>query len=147
MDTFLAVFTSLGVDSSLLIQIIIIAVAFFASKLLFLNQLQFILENREEKTIKLENNADENMNKVTKMMTDYKQSTDSAMKEAMKNFNDKKQVITKKMDDFFKTTEKEVNLQIETSREKIEKDISENQSKYLQEVDTLSEDLIKKIIH
>jgi hypothetical protein len=51
------------------------------------------------------------------------------------------------MDDFFKTTEKEVNLQIETSREKIEKDISENQSKYLQEVDALSEDLIKKIIH
>jgi F0F1-type ATP synthase membrane subunit b/b' len=147
MDTFLAVFTSLGVDSSLLIQIIIIAIAFFASKLLFLNQLQFILENREEKTIKLENNADENMNKVTKMMTDYKQKTDSAMKEAMKNFNDKKQAITKKMDDFFKTTEKEVNLQIESSREKIEKDISENQSKYLQEVDALSEDLIKKIIH
>jgi len=82
MDTFLAVFTSLGVDSSLLIQIIIIAIAFFASKLLFLNQLQFILENREEKTIKLENNADENMNKVTKMMSDYKQKTDSAMKEA-----------------------------------------------------------------
>jgi len=147
MDTFLAVFTSLGVDSSLLIQIIIIAIAFFASKLLFLNQLQFILENREEKTIKLENNADENMNKVTKMMSDYKQKTDSAMKEAMKNFNDKKQAITKKMDDFFKTTEKEVNLQIESSREKIEKDISENQSKYLQEVDALSEDLIKKIIH
>lgn len=147
MDTFLAVFTSLGVDSSLLIQIIIIAIAFFASKLLFLNQLQFILENREEKTVKLENNADENMNKVTKMMTDYKQKTDSAMKEAMKNFNDKKQAITKKMDDFFKTTEKEVNLQIESSREKIEKDISENQSKYLQEVDALSEDLIKKIIH
>jgi F-type H+-transporting ATPase subunit b len=146
METFLSVFSSLGVDSSIVTQFILIALTFLGAKYLFLDELKFTLENREEKTIKLENNADETLNKVSKMMMDYKSKMDQATKDTMKSVNDKKADIVKKWDESFKVTEKEVNQQIESSRFKYEQDISQNKEKYMQEAEDLSKDLINKII-
>ena len=59
METFTAIFTQLGVDSSLVPQFVIITVVFIVAQFLFLGKLQSVLETREEKTVKLESSAEE----------------------------------------------------------------------------------------
>ena len=66
MEIFVSIFTQLGVDSSLVTQFVIILAVFVIAQFLFLGKLQEVLETREEKTVKLENSADETIEKVQK---------------------------------------------------------------------------------
>ncbi len=147
MDTVTAIFTQLGVDSSLLPQFIIVAVMFLVAKFLFLNHLQFVLENREEKTVKLESSADHTLEVVSKMSQDYKAKIDGANKEAMKIVSAKKSEIQARHGEAFKKTEKEVNQYIERSRQEFEGEIQANRGKFAGEIDGLAGDLVKKILN
>jgi len=147
MDTVKAIFTQLGVDSSLLPQFIIVAVIFIVAKFLFLNHLQFVLENREEKTVKLESSADQTLENVNKMAQEYKAKIDSANKESMKISSAKKAEIQARYGETFKKTEREINQFVENSRQDFEKEIQSNRSKFLGEVDSLAGDLVKKILN
>jgi F0F1-type ATP synthase membrane subunit b/b' len=147
MDTVKAIFTQLGVDSSLLPQFIIVAVIFIVAKFLFLNHLQFVLENREDKTVKLESSADQTLENVNKMAQEYKAKIDSANKESMKIISAKKAEIQTRHGETFKKTEREINQFVENSRQEFEKEIQANRGKFLGEVDTLAGDLVKKILN
>ena len=65
METVQAIFTQLGINASLLPQFIVVVVMFILAEFIFLGRLQDVLETREEKTVKLENAADETFEKVT----------------------------------------------------------------------------------
>jgi F0F1-type ATP synthase membrane subunit b/b' len=116
METIQAIFTQLGVNSSLLPQFIIVLVVFILAQILFLKKLQDVIENREEKTVKLESSADETIENVQKMQTEYKSKIDIAHREALKATTEKKQAIVSKYTDQYKQTEKEVNQFVEQSR-------------------------------
>lgn len=146
MDTFIAVFTQLGVDSSLVTQFVIITVVFLAGHFLFLSKLQSVLEIREEKTVKLESSADETVEKVQKMQSEYKAKMDEANREALKTATDKKQIITQKYTEQYKQTEKEVNSYVDNSRNEFSKEIAGNKDKYLSEAESLSQSLVQKIL-
>ena len=94
METVQAIFTQLGVNSSLLPQFIIVFVVFVLAQFLFLGKLQEVLETREEKTVKLENSADETIENVSRMQTEYKVKIDEAHRESLKNSTEKKQKTT-----------------------------------------------------
>lgn len=147
MDTVKAIFTQLGVDSSLLPQFLIVFGMFIIAKFLFLNHLQFVLENREDKTVKLESSADLTLENVNKMAQEYKSKIDGANKEAMKVVSSKKAEIQARHAETFKKTEKEINQFVENSRQDFEKEIQTNKAKFLGEVDSLSDDLVKKILN
>lgn len=147
MDTIKAIFTQLGVDSSLLPQFIIIFILFIVAKFLFLNHLQFVLENREEKTIKLESSADDTFEKVSKMSKDYKSKIDSANKDAIKSINNGKNAIQIKLGEELKKTEKEINSFVEESRLNFEKELKANSSKFHSEVDGMAQELVTKILN
>lgn len=147
MDTVKAIFTQLGVDSSLLPQFIIVFVMFIVAKFLFLNHLQFVLENREEKTVKLESSADHTLETVSKMAQEYKSKIDGANKEAMKIVSAKKADIQGRHSENFKKTEKEINQFVETSRQDFEREIAANRGKLAGEIDGLAGDLVKKILN
>lgn len=147
MDTVKAIFTQLGVDSSLLPQFLIVFGMFIVAKFLFLNHLQFVLENREDKTVKLESSADLTLENVNKMAQEYKAKIDGANKEAMKVVSSKKTEIQARHAETFKKTEKEINQFVENSRLDFEKEIQTNKAKFLGEVDSLSDDLVKKILN
>ncbi len=147
MDTVKAIFTQLGVDSSLLPQFLIVFGMFIVAKFLFLNHLQFVLENREDKTVKLESSADLTLENVNKMAQEYKSKIDGANKEAMKVVSSKKAEIQARHGESFKKTEKEINQFVENSRLDFENEIQTNKSKFLGEVDSLSDDLVKKILN
>src|SRR4051794_24833363 len=109
METFTAIFTQLGVDSSLVPQFVIILVSFVIAHFLFLGKLQNVLETREEKTVKLETNADETIEKVHRMQVEYKAKVEEANRLALKTSTEKKLKINQKYVDQYKQTEKEVN--------------------------------------
>lgn len=146
METVQAIFTQLGVDSSLLPQFIIVIVIFILAQLLFLGKLQEVLEVREEKTIKMENAADDTLNKVSEMQRDYKAKVEEASRGALAVISEKKQQANLKYTEQFKNSEKEVNQFIEDSRGEFSKEISASKGQYLAEAKTLADSLVQKIL-
>lgn len=147
MDTVKAIFAQLGVDSSLLPQFVLVLVLFIIAKLLFLNHLQFVLENREEKTVKLEGHADEALERVSRLSRDYKGKIDQANKDVLKTLSTKKAEITQRYHEQFKKTEREINQFVEESRQQSEKEMQANRSRFLAETDGLAGDLVKKLVN
>lgn len=146
METVQAIFTQLGVDSSLLPQFIIVVVVFVLAQFLFLGKLQEVLETREEKTVKLENSADDTIEKVSRMQADYKSKMDEAHRKALSAQTEKKQKISQKYTEQYKQTEREVNQFIDQSRSEFSKEVEQNKDKYLSEANALSESLVQKIL-
>ncbi len=146
METFTAIFTQLGVDSSLVPQFVIILVAFIIAQFLFLGKLQSVIETREEKTVKLESNADETIEKVQKMQAEYKSKVENANREALKITTEKKQKLVQKYTDQYKQTEKEVNAFVDQSRNDFKKEMEANKGAYFAEADSLSQTLVQKIL-
>ncbi len=146
METFTAIFTQLGVDSSLVPQFIIILVAFVIAQFLFLGKLQEVIETREEKTVKLENSADETIEKVQKMQLEYRSKIEEANRGAFKIAAEKKQKISQKYTDQYKQTEKEVNSYVDQSRTDFTNEIQGSKEKYLAEAEALSNSLVQKIL-
>ena len=147
MDTVAQIFTQLGVDSSLLPQFILVVALFIIAKFLFLNHLQFVLENREDKTVKLEGAADETLERVNKLNQNYKAKVDAANKDAMKVLLTKKGEIQSRFNEQFKKTEREINQFVEESRLQFEREVQANRSKFLAEADGLANDLVKKLVN
>lgn len=146
METFTAIFTQLGVDSSLVPQFLIILVVFVIAQFLFLGKLQNVIETREEKTVKLESNADETIEKVNKMQAEYKAKIDEANQSALKTSTEKKQKIAQTYSEQYKQSEKEVNAYVDQSRNDFAKDVQSNKEKYLAEADNLAQSLVQKIL-
>lgn len=146
METFTAIFTQLGVDSSLVPQFLIILVVFVIAQFLFLGKLQEVIETREEKTVKLENSADESIEKVQRLQSEYKAKIEEANRSALKTSSERKQKITEQYTEQYKKTEKEVNAYVDQSRNEFTKEIEGNKEKYLSEADTLAQSLVQKII-
>ncbi len=140
------IFTQLGVDDSLPYQFAVLAIAFILANFLFLGKLQEVLEVREEKTVKLENSADETLEKVTSMQSDYKAKVEEANRIALKNATEKKQKITQKYTEQYKATEKELNQLVDSSRSAFSKEVASNKDKYLAEAEVLSQSLVQKIL-
>ncbi len=62
------------------------------AQFLFLRRLQEVLETREEKTVKLENSADDILEKVTRMQGEYKTKMEDANRTTLKTATDQKQL-------------------------------------------------------
>jgi len=146
METFIAIFTQLGVDSSLLPQLVIIIVMFVVAHFVFIGKLQQVLENREEKTVKLESSADETLEKVTRMQNEYKLKITEANRSTLKNSLDKKHNILEKYTGQYKQIEKEVGQFVDQSRNEFSKEIASTKEKYLSESDSLAQSLVQKIL-
>lgn len=146
METFTAIFTQLGVDSSLVPQFLIILGVFVISQFLFLDKLQQVLETREEKTVKLENSADETFDKIQKMQNEYKSKIEEANNFALKSSTEEKQKIAQKYHDQYKQTEKEIGVFVDQTRNEFSKEVESNKGKYLSEADSLADSLVQKIL-
>lgn len=146
METVQAIFTQLGVDSSLMPQFIIVIVIFTLAQLLFLGKLQEVLEVREEKTVKMENAADDTLNKVADMQREYKAKIEEANRAALAIITDEKNESNAKHTQAFKTSEKEVNQYIDDSRVQFNKEVEASKDQYLAEAKNLANSLVQKIL-
>ena len=145
MDAVVAIFRQLGADQSLLYQFIVFVVVFLIAKFGFFNHLQNILETREEKTVKLEGNADAKFEEVNKLAVEYKERIHSANKEAREKFDQEKSSIEKNEESRYRKHEKEISEYIEKSRNEVVAELQAKKNEVMTEADQLASSLVQKI--
>lgn len=145
MGTLEAIFAQLGANGSILTQFTVVLIMFILTKLVLFNKLQFIIENREDKTIKLESSADDTFEKVNKLSQEYKDKIDGAHVLAQIKINDEKQKISNENDQKFKSTEAEIEKYVESSRVEIKTEIDAKELEILSKTDELASSLVEKL--
>lgn len=140
------ILVQLGVDASVLKQFVIVFIMFLILKFLFFNKLQFVIETREEKTVKLESSADDAFEEVNKLGNEYKEKMQVAQVSIQSNINDEKSKIVSKLDSKYKEEEAQMEKYIESSRKEIAAEIAAKKSDILSKTDELADQLVQKII-
>lgn len=145
MDTVLGIFNQLGADQSIWYQFGIFIVMFIASKFLFFDHLQEVIEKREEKTVKLESNADKQLEQVNEMSKTYKEKLSSAKKEAKNKLTEEKTQISKEFEAIYREKEHEINSFVEKSRKEAQAEIDSKKQEVFAQADALANELINKL--
>lgn len=145
MDMVLGIFAQLGADKTLWYQFAIVVVMYLLSKTLFFGHLQTVLESREEKTVKLEGNAEKQFEEVNKIASEYKEKIGAATKSAREKLESEKSEITKSLEANYKAEEKKINDYIDASRKESEAKLQEQKDKILSDAEGLANTLVQKI--
>lgn len=145
MDMFVDILKQLGADQSLLYQFIIIIVLFYLTKFLFLDHLQQVLDNREEKTIKLDGSADKKFEEIDKIKKEYKARMQSSHKELNLKSEKRKNELMKSEDKKYKKNEDDINQYIEKSRKEIEEELNIKREDVLSDAQELSNSLVQSM--
>jgi F0F1-type ATP synthase membrane subunit b/b' len=145
MDTIQAIFAQLGADGSIAIQFAIVIAMFILTKFVFFEKLQFVIENREEKTVKLESSADETFEKVNELSEQYRSKIEAAQISAQSKVNDKRNEIINENNSKFKTIENEIEQYVENSRNEFKKEVQEKETEIFSQSDELANSLIQKL--
>lgn len=145
MDMVLNIFKQLGADETLWIQFGIVVVMLVLSKILFLTHLQNVIEQREQRTIGLEGDADKQLDAVKNLSEEYKAKINSANKDVRKKVDSEKNKITKELESNYKAEEKTVNDYVDEARKNAESKVLEQKEKVLSEADELSLSLVQRI--
>ena len=146
MDMVVDIFKQLGADESLVYQFVIIVVLFYLTKYLFLNHLQAILDNREDKTVNLEGAAEKQFNEIEKIQKTYKEKIQSATKDLKLSSEMKKNEITKREEATYKNHEAEANTFIEASRKELENEVNTKRESVLNEAEELASRLVDRVV-
>jgi len=145
MDVVLTIFKQLGADFTLLIQFIITAVIFILAKVLFFDHLQNVLNTREDKTVKLEGNAEKQFDEVNKLSKSYKEKIHAANKDAKAKFDTAKAEISKSFEATYKSEETTIDSFVETSRKEVQKDLLVKKENVMKNAEQLATSLVQKI--
>jgi F-type H+-transporting ATPase subunit b len=146
MDQVAAIFKQLGADESAFYQFGIFLIIFLLLKHLFFNKLQFVLELRESKTTKLEEEANKKFHQADKLAEKYNARMIQANFEAQKILQDKKGEALAKSRQEIKQTEKKLNDELEQRRREFIADADTQKASILAASDSVSDDLVKKLV-
>ena len=145
MDAFVAIFQQLGANESLVYQFAVFVVVFLIAKFGFFNHLQKMLDTREEKTVKLESNAEAKFEEINKLSAEYKEKIRTANKEAKAKLDAGKMEIVKAEEARYRQHESEVNQYVETSRSEVLKEVQAKKDQVMSEAEQLANTLVQKI--
>ncbi|MBT4791866.1 MAG: hypothetical protein HON90_09870 [Halobacteriovoraceae bacterium] len=145
MEMFIDIFKQLGADESLVHQLVIIVVMFYLTKFLFLDHLQQVLENREEKTVSLEGTAEKQFEEINKIQSEYKKKMIKVTRELKQNSESAKTEIAKKEEAKYKSHEQEINAFVDKSRKEVAADLAVKNEKVMEEAQDLAGSLVQKI--
>lgn len=145
MAEILGILDQLKINSTLFIQFGIVIVMFILTKLIFFSKLQFVIENREEKTVKLESSADETFQKVNELSESYKEKINEANVKAQTKLNTVRTDIINEEDKKYKQVEQEMEQYLDTSRKELVEEIKVKENQILSSSDELADALVEKI--
>lgn len=145
MDAVVAIFEQLGADKSLLYQFVIFVVVFVVAKFGFFQHLQNVLETREDRTVKLEGNAEAKFEEVNRLSEEYKQRIHTANKEAREKFDKEKFSVEKDEETRYRSKEKEISEYVDNSRTELLQGLQAKKDQVMKEADQLAETLVQKI--
>lgn len=146
MELLLEVFSKLNINETFFIQFAIVIILFFILRALLFSKLQFVLELRESKTTKMEENANRKFSEAEKLAALYEERTFKSQKEAAEFFATERQKIVSKENQRVKKVEKEVGEEVEKARGANEEEVKKYREQLLQEVDSLASKLVDKVI-
>lgn len=147
MDLILSVFKKLNVDQTVFIQFGILVVLFFLLKVIFFNKLQFVLELRESKTTKLEDNANKTFSQAESLSQKYKEQIDKAYVEAQEKYNKRKNEILDREKQNIKTAENQINQEVEKERAAFVAELDSKKKEVLDNADSLAKNLVDKFVN
>ena len=145
METVLSIFKQLSANQTMLHQFGVVCVLFITSKFLFFKKLQFVLENREEKTTKLEQSAEVKFEEANKLCSQYKEKLSTARENAKKLFNEKKDAIIAEESTVLKKEEETAANYLSSARKEFLKEIEIKKGEILAEADNLANSLVQKL--
>lgn len=146
MQTIINIFTSLGVDQTVFIQFALVVVIYFVLKYTFFSKLQFVLDTRESKTTKMESGANKKFTEAEALAAKYRVEIEKADSEAVKIITTKKQDALSAQKTQIKSTEKTLNAEFESKRAELEADFASKKAGVLAQADSLSKELVQKIL-
>ena len=147
MDLVLSVFKKLSVDQTVFIQFAILVALFFLLKVIFFNKLQFVLELRESKTTKLEDNANKTFSEAESLSQKYKDHIDKAYVEAQEKYNKRKTEILEREKQNIKTAENQISQEVEQERAKFVEELESKRKEVLDNADSLAKNLVDKFVN
>jgi F-type H+-transporting ATPase subunit b len=147
MDLVLSVFKKLNVDQTVFIQFAILVVLFFLLKVIFFNKLQFVLELRESKTTKLEDNANKTFSEAESLSQKYKEEIDKTYVEAQEKYNKRKTEILDREKQNIKIAENQINQEVEQDRAQFVAELDSKKKEVLNNADSLAKNLVDKFVN
>jgi len=145
MDLVLKILVQLGADKSFFYQLAIILIVFVIARFLFIDHLQAVIERREDKTVKLEGDAEKQFDEINKIQDEYKQKIQGASKEMRAKLESNKNEIIKKQEARYRSNEAEINAYLDKTRAEVEAEINEKKEEVMAEADKLAANLVKKL--
>ncbi|MDD0854739.1 hypothetical protein HBN50_16640 [Halobacteriovorax sp. GB3] len=145
MDTIIGIFKSLGVDQSIFTQFIIVCILYFILRNLLFNKLQEVLELREGKTTKLEENANKKFIEAENLAKAYKEKVEQAQTDAYSDLSKKKEEVIKREKQTIKAAEAKLNQEIEQKAQEFKAEVEAKKQEVLGNAEALANDLVTKL--
>lgn len=147
MDKLIGIFQQLGVDSSIFIQFAIFAVIFTLLKMLLFNKLLFVLQLRESKTTKLDEEANETFTKAESLAEEYHKKISVIQEKANNESSSRKEKIKQTEEAKLKTTTNEILKEYEDKKVDIISKAQAQGKELLSSSKSLTDDLVSKFLN
>lgn len=146
MDAILNIFKSLDINQSFFYQFALVVVLYAVLRNLIFSKLQDVLELREAKTTKMEDGANEKFKKAEELAKLYKTKIDEARSQAFDIVTKKKNEIIARESKIVKDHEKTLEVKVASQRNEFENELNSKKVAILQQADSLSQDLVNKLL-
>lgn len=128
-------------------QFIIIVVLYFILDFLLFKKLLFVLQHRENKTTKLEGEAQKKLDEANVLAKEYREKIEQVSADTYKEIQSKRQRIEENEKENLKKTEIQINQDVEKRRKQIEQEILEKRNDIFQNQEKLSATFVEKLIN
>ncbi len=145
MDMILNVFQRLNIDSTIIPTFIIVILFFILINFIFFKPLLSVIMTREEKTTKLEDEANAKAASATQMMNEYKAKQENAFADTQKILKAKKAELLKSQREKYLAAEKEINSKSEQEISTMLNELSSRREEVLSKSGELSKILVEKL--
>ncbi len=146
MDAILNIFKSLDIDQTFFYQFALVVVLYAVLRSLFFSKLQEVLDLREAKTTKMEDGALGKLKSAEELAKKYKTKIDEAKSEAFAIIHKKKEEVVAREGKTIKEHEKALELKANQERKEFESEIEGKKASILSQAESLSQELVTKII-
>ncbi|MEC7277548.1 MAG: hypothetical protein VXV96_14610 [Bdellovibrionota bacterium] len=147
MDMIIGIFQKLGVDQSIFYQFAIFIVLFAALKATFFNKLLFVIQTRESKTTKLNDEAGDKFKEAEKLSEKFDNEIQKASEEAHSKMSSIKNESLKKIMDEQKAQEAKVLAAYEEEKKAAISEVEAKREAVLQSANELSDSLVNKLVN
>ncbi len=147
MDKVIQIFVKLGVDQSIFYQFAVFVVLFFLLKLVFFNKLLFVIQTRESKTTKLEEEALAKFKKAQQLSDDFDREIQETSEKTYKEMHDIKHENLKRIQGEQKLEEERILKEFEIEKRTVLDQVENKRQEILKTSDSLANGLVEKFVN